>query len=71
MAELALGWALANPNISTLIAGATKISQFESNLRCFNVLPKLTPHVMQKIDAAIGTKPDRNPAYGHGVLAHL
>ena len=33
MAHLALAWALANPNISTLIAGATKLSQFESNMK--------------------------------------
>ena len=58
MAHLALAWALANPNISTLIAGATKISQLESNLKCFDVLPKLTPDVMAKIDEAVGTKPE-------------
>ena len=39
--------------------------------RCFEVLPKLTPEVMAKIDEAIGTKPTRNPAYGMGVKAHL
>ena len=71
MAPLALAWALANPHISTLIAGATKLSQFESNMKCFDVLPKLTPEVMAKIDEAIGTKPTRNPAYGFGVMAHL
>lgn len=32
-AQLALAWALKNPNVSTVILGATKVSQIDENLQ--------------------------------------
>ncbi len=54
MAALALAWCLKNPNVSTAITGATKPAQMAENLKAFDVLPKLTPEVMAKIETIVG-----------------
>ena len=38
--------------------------QLEDNLKSLELLPKLTPEVMDKIDAILNTKPDPAPTYG-------
>jgi voltage-dependent potassium channel beta subunit len=50
MAQLAIAWAAKNPNVSTVIMGASKLSQLQDNFGALKVLPKLTPEVMGKID---------------------
>ena len=56
-AALSIGWCLKNPNVSTVILGATKKQQLIDNLKSLDVLPKLTAEVMDKIEAIIKTKP--------------
>lgn len=51
--SLSIGWCLKNPNVSTVILGASKKSQLEENLTALEVLPKLTPEVIKKIESAI------------------
>ncbi len=53
MSQLALAWVARNPNVSTVITGASRLSQLEENLGALDVLPKLTPDVLQKIDKAL------------------
>ena len=50
LAQLAIAWAAHNPRVSTVITGASKLSQLHDNLGAMAVLPKLTPEVMTKID---------------------
>jgi aryl-alcohol dehydrogenase-like predicted oxidoreductase len=52
LAQLALAWCLKNPNVSTVITGASRVSQVEENLKAADVAPKLTPEVMARIEAA-------------------
>jgi aryl-alcohol dehydrogenase-like predicted oxidoreductase len=40
-----------NPHVSTVITGASKLSQLQSNLGALQVLGKLAPEVMTRIDA--------------------
>jgi len=49
MAQMGLAWALKNPNVSTVITGASKSSQVESNMKALDVVPKLTDDVMKSI----------------------
>jgi len=49
MAQLALAWCVKNERVSTVITGATKISQIEDNMQALDVVPKLTEEIMQKI----------------------
>lgn len=51
VAQLSIAWVAKNPNVSTVITGASKLSQLQSNLGAVDVLEKLTPEVMAEIDA--------------------
>ncbi|MGZ5037992.1 MAG: potassium channel beta subunit family protein [Usitatibacter sp.] len=52
LAQLAIAWCARNPHVSTVITGASKVSQVEENLAAAAVITKLTPEAMQRIDAA-------------------
>ena len=52
--QLALAWVAKNPRVSSVITGASKLSQLQDNLGAVAVLPKLTPEVMARIDAVSG-----------------
>jgi voltage-dependent potassium channel beta subunit len=52
LAQLALAWVAKNPNVSTVITGASKLEQLQQNLGALALLDKLTPEVMARIDAA-------------------
>ena len=54
MTKLALAWCLVNPNVSTMILGASRIEQLEENLTCLEVLPLLTKDVQDKIQSILG-----------------
>jgi voltage-dependent potassium channel beta subunit len=50
LGQLAIAWASCNPRVSTVITGASKMSQLQENLAAIAVLPKLTAEVMTRID---------------------
>jgi len=55
--QLALAWCLKNPNVSTVITGASKKEQVHENMKSLQFVSKLTPEILQKIDTILGTKP--------------
>ena len=57
MPHLALAWCLKNPNVSTVITGASKVSQVEENMKSLAVVSQLTDDVMEKIEAVLDNKP--------------
>jgi aryl-alcohol dehydrogenase-like predicted oxidoreductase len=52
LAQLAIAWVNRNPRVSTVILGASKIAQLHDNLGALALTPKLTPEVLERIDAA-------------------
>ena len=54
MAVFAVAWCLKNPNVSTVILGASKVAQLTENLKAIEAQKKLTPELMQKIDELVG-----------------
>jgi len=50
VAQLAIAWVAKNPRVSSVITGASKLSQLQSNLGAVDVIGKLTPQVMAAID---------------------
>ena len=50
-AQLAIAWAAKNPRVSTVITGASKLDQLKNNLGAVDVIAKLTPEVLTRIDA--------------------
>ena len=50
LGQLAIAWATHNPQVSTVITGASKIKQLRDNLGAVDVIARLTPEVMTTID---------------------
>ena len=50
LSQLAIAWVASNPHVSTVITGASKSAQLMENLGALEVMPKLTPEVMTRID---------------------
>ena len=57
VASLSIAWCIKNPNVTTAILGATKKEQLMDNLKALEVLPMLTPEVLQSIEDIMETKP--------------
>ncbi|MHB0897477.1 MAG: potassium channel beta subunit family protein [Spirochaetales bacterium] len=53
MSQLGIAWVARNPRVSTVITGASKREQLIENLGALEVLPKLSPAVLEKIDTAL------------------
>ena len=53
ISQLALAWCLKNPNVSTVITGASRVSQVEENMKALEVVPKLTVEVVNAIEAVM------------------
>ncbi len=51
LAQLAIAWAAKNPRVSTVITGASKLSQLQSNLGALGLIDRLTPEVLARVDA--------------------
>ncbi|KAL0254317.1 hypothetical protein SLS55_009791 [Diplodia seriata] len=62
--QLALAWAAKNPNVSTVILGATKVEQIHDNCKALKLLDKLTPEVMEEIETILDNKPAAKPSFG-------
>jgi len=57
LAQMSLAWATKNPNVSTVITGASKPEQVEQNMKALDAAKLLTPEIMAQIDELAGTKP--------------
>jgi len=57
MSGLALAWVLKNPNVSSAITGASSPEQVLENVKAIEVIDKLTPEIMEKIDSILENKP--------------
>jgi len=57
-AQLALAWLLRLPEVSSVITGASRVEQVRENLKALDLKPKLTPDVLERIEAILGNKPD-------------
>jgi aryl-alcohol dehydrogenase-like predicted oxidoreductase len=51
-ARFALAWCLRNPNVSTVILGASRVEQLAENLLAAGDVAKLTPDVLAAVDQA-------------------
>jgi aryl-alcohol dehydrogenase-like predicted oxidoreductase len=58
MAQLALAWCLKNPNVSTVITGASRASQVVENMKALECAEKLSPAVLERIEVVLSNKPE-------------
>ncbi len=61
MPQLALLWCLKNPNVSTVIMGASKLKHLKDNLDTLKVQEQYTTEVAEKIEAILENKPVAPP----------
>jgi aryl-alcohol dehydrogenase-like predicted oxidoreductase len=59
--QLGVAWCLKNPNVSTVILGASKPEQLAETLKSDQVLDALTPDIMNRIEVILGNKPEMPP----------
>jgi len=53
VSQLALAWCIKNPNVSSVILGASKLDQLIENLQAMQVVPKLTKELSTKIEEVL------------------
>jgi len=50
LSQLAIAWCAANPKVSSVITGASRVEQVHENLRSLEILERLDDDVMRRID---------------------
>jgi len=48
---------LKNPNVSTVITGASRPEQVSENMKALEVAPKLDSDVLEQVEVILGNKP--------------
>jgi len=56
--HLALLWCLQNPHVSSVILGASRLSQLKDNLGALGHQDKITPDLMQAIETMVDNRPE-------------
>ena len=59
LAQLALAWCLKNPNVSTVITGASRAEQVTENMKALEVADQLDEGVMERIETILDNKPEQ------------
>ncbi|CDY73287.1 Aldo/keto reductase [Caballeronia glathei] len=54
LAQLSIAWILKNPHVSTVLTGASRTEQIRENMKAVEIVGKLTPEVMERIEAIVG-----------------
>ena len=54
LAQLAIAWCVKNPHVSSVITGASRVSQVHENLSALEVVPQLTDDVMDRLHRITG-----------------
>lgn len=57
LTQLSLAWCLKNPNVSTVILGASKLTHLEENLKSIAVYEQMTDEVLNEIETVLNNKP--------------
>lgn len=57
LAQMSIAWCLKNPNVSTVILGASRAAQLQENLASLDHVGLLTPEIMEHIERIVDNKP--------------
>lgn len=52
--QLAVAWTVSNPNVSTVLLGASRLEQLEETLTSLEVVTELTPERKAHIEEILG-----------------
>jgi aryl-alcohol dehydrogenase-like predicted oxidoreductase len=50
LAQMSIAWLLKNQNVSSVILGSSRVEQLRENLKAMEVVEKLTPDMVEKIE---------------------
>jgi aryl-alcohol dehydrogenase-like predicted oxidoreductase len=56
LAQLSLAWCLKNPFVSSVITGASRVEQVHENMKASEIVPKVTPEILEQFDTIFGVK---------------
>lgn len=59
LAKLAIAWCAKNPNVSTVILGASKESQLEETLTSLDIVPMINSEIENRIESILKNKPKK------------
>jgi len=62
-AQLALAWCLKNPNVSSVITGASQPGQVVENMKALEAVSQLSTEVMERIETILANKPAPEPDF--------
>ena len=62
-AQLALAWCLKNPNVSSVITGASQPGQVVENMKALEAVSRLSTEVMERIETILANKPAPEPDF--------
>ena len=54
LAQFSIAWCLQNPHISTVLTGASRVSQVHENMKALEFVDRFTPDVLREIDRILG-----------------
>ena len=54
MAQLAIAWCTKNPNVSTVITGASRVEQVRENMKAAEIAPLITEEILGRMHGAVG-----------------
>ena len=57
LAQLAIAWVIANPDCSTTILGASRVSQLEETVKAVEIYKKLDKDILKEIEEILGNVP--------------
>ena len=60
LSQLAIAWCLTNPYVSSVITGASRVEQVHENMKASEVVGKLTPEILKKIDVIFEVAPEED-----------
>ena len=55
---MSIGWCLKNQNVSTVILGASKMSQLKENMKSIDALNKLDEKSIKQIEEILQNQPE-------------
>jgi aryl-alcohol dehydrogenase-like predicted oxidoreductase len=65
LGQLAIAWCTSNDKVSTVILGASRLSQLDENIDALKFVEKITPEIRARIDAIVDLQYKLPPAEPH------
>ncbi len=54
LAQLSIAWCLTNPNVSSVITGASSVEQIEENIKAVSIKDRITESVKKELEKIVG-----------------